>query len=40
MAALGCVIVAYDGWVESGGAERLGELVEDAFAALAQGTVR
>ena len=40
MAALGCVIVAYDGWVESGGAERLGDLVEDAFAALAPGTVR
>ncbi|PZE62825.1 TetR family transcriptional regulator [Curtobacterium sp. MCPF17_047] len=40
MAALGCVIVAYDGWVESGGAERLGDLVEDAFAALAPGTLR
>jgi AcrR family transcriptional regulator len=40
MAALGCVIVAYDGWVESGGVERLGDLVEDAFAALAPGAVR
>jgi AcrR family transcriptional regulator len=39
MAALGCVMVAYDGWVESGGAERLGDLAEDAFAALAPGSV-
>ncbi|WP_267423607.1 MULTISPECIES: acyl-CoA-like ligand-binding transcription factor [unclassified Curtobacterium] len=38
MAALGCVMVAYDGWVESGGAGRLGDLAEDAFAALAPGT--
>ncbi|WP_175529446.1 hypothetical protein [Curtobacterium sp. UNCCL20] len=39
MAALGCVMVAYDGWVESGGSERLSALAEDAFAALAPGTV-
>lgn len=35
MAALGCVMVAYDGWVESDGAARLASLADDAFAALA-----
>jgi AcrR family transcriptional regulator len=35
MAALGCVMVAYDGWVESGGAALLPMLADDAFAALA-----
>ncbi|MBT2501247.1 TetR family transcriptional regulator [Curtobacterium sp. ISL-83] len=35
MAALGCVMVAYDGWIESGGAARLASLADDAFAALA-----
>ena len=39
MAALGCVIVAYDGWVESNGSERLGDLADDAFAALTPGAV-
>ena len=40
MAAVGCVMVAYDGWIESGGSERLSALAEDAFAALAPGSVR
>lgn len=35
MAALGCVMVAYDGWVESDGAARLESLTDEAFAALA-----
>jgi AcrR family transcriptional regulator len=35
MAALGCVMVAYDGWVESDGAALLATLADDAFAALA-----
>jgi AcrR family transcriptional regulator len=35
MAALGCVMVAYDGWVESDGAARLASLTDEAFAALA-----
>lgn len=34
MAALGCVMVAYDGWVESNGAAQLASLTDDAFAAL------
>jgi AcrR family transcriptional regulator len=36
MAALGCVMVAYDGWVESNGAAQLASLTDDAFAALAR----
>ncbi|PZF10035.1 TetR family transcriptional regulator [Curtobacterium sp. MCPF17_011] len=35
MAALGCIMVAYDGWVESSGAAQLASLTDDAFAALA-----
>ena len=35
MAALGCLMVAFDAWIESGGAQPLDALTDDAFAALA-----
>jgi AcrR family transcriptional regulator len=37
MAALGCVMVAYDSWVEGDGEAHLTELTDDAFSALAPG---
>lgn len=35
MAALGCLMVAFDAWIESGGAQPLEALTDGAFAALA-----